>query len=175
MSSGYRYILRYYIDPGFHKDERITELVRLCRDGKIAEVMFFHDPEELFQGYPPEKEYDKWIALAGKVQSALRESGVAMSVNPWVTTVHLARGRKLPPGMTFRRMVGENGAVSPITACPLCPRRQEFLCSRFAVLVAGSLQDSSISNVMNHNPAVPAVVCRSGRENMKNVSIRNDF
>ena len=132
MADRYRYILRYYIDPGFHEEERIAELVQLCREGKIAEVMFFHNPEELFQGYPPAEEYDNWISLAQKTKKALNDAGIDMSVNPWVTTVHVARGRKLPPETTFRHMVGETGTVSPITACPLCPQWQKLLCDWFA-------------------------------------------
>ena len=132
MADRYRYILRYYIDPGFHEEERIAELVQLCREGKIAEVMFFHNPEELFQGYPPAEEYDNWISLAQKTKKALNDAGIDMSVNPWVTTVHVARGRKLPPETTFRHMVGETGTVSPITACPLCPQWQKLLCDWFS-------------------------------------------
>ena len=48
----FRYILRYYIDPGFAEDKRIAELLELCKKGRIEEVMFFYNPEELFQGYP---------------------------------------------------------------------------------------------------------------------------
>ena len=136
MFEEYRYILRYYIDPGFHEDERVAELVEYCRKGKIAEVMLFHNPEELFQGYPPQQEYDAWIALAKKTKAALNAAGIDMSVNPWVTTVHVARGRKKPQDLTFRLMVGENGVASPITACPLCPQWQELLNGWFARIAA---------------------------------------
>ncbi len=37
----YRYILRYYIDPGFHEDDRIIELVHFCHSSGIQEVMLF--------------------------------------------------------------------------------------------------------------------------------------
>lgn len=44
----FRYILRYYIDPGFQEEKRIAELLRICRQGRIEEVMLFYNPEELF-------------------------------------------------------------------------------------------------------------------------------
>ena len=43
----FRYVLRDYIDPGFAEEKRIAELVRLCRSGRIEEVMLFYNPEEL--------------------------------------------------------------------------------------------------------------------------------
>ena len=83
MFEEYRYILRYYIDPGFHEDERIAELTEYCKKGKIAEVMLFHNPEELFQGYPPQQEYDAWIALAKKTKAfSLALSGPSYRLRP---------------------------------------------------------------------------------------------
>ena len=90
----FRYILRYYIDPGFAEDKRIAELLELCKKGRIEEVMFFYNPEELFQGYPDDAEVESWFALAKKVKAALDGAGILMSINPWTTTVHVSRGRK---------------------------------------------------------------------------------
>lgn len=46
--------------------------------------------------------------------------------------------------------------------------------SKSAVLIAGSLQDSTISNVVNFNPANTQVVdCTSGTQYLKNVTISN--
>lgn len=41
------------------------------------------------------------------------------------------------------------------------------------ILIAGSLQDSIISNVINHNPQTTPVVYQSGRQNVKNCIIVN--
>lgn len=129
----FRYILRYYIDPGFAEGKRIRELVQICRAGRIEEVMFFYNPEELFQGYPPEEEVSSWFALAKKVRAALDAEGVAMSINPWTTTVHLSRGRVFSERQRdFQPMIGETGTVSPITACPFDPHWQRWLGDFFA-------------------------------------------
>ena len=46
--------------------------------------------------------------------------------------------------------------------------------SRHAILIAGSLQDSTISGVTNANPKnKDVVVCTSGAENMRNVKLSN--
>ncbi len=129
----FHYILRYYIDPGFAEEKRIAELSQLCRAGRIEEVMFFYNPEELFQGYPPDEEVKAWFALAKKVKAALDAEGVAMSINPWTTTVHVSRGRVFSEKQrSFQPMVGETGTVSPITACPFDPHWQRWLGDFFA-------------------------------------------
>ena len=72
----FRYILRYYIDPGFHEDDRIAELLDFCHKGKVEEVMFFSNPEELYRGYPDHDELEKWFQLAVKVKKALNDTAL---------------------------------------------------------------------------------------------------
>lgn len=153
----FRYILRYYIDPGFHEDDRIVELVDFCHKGKVAEVMFFYNPEELYCGYPDYDEREKWFQLAAKVKKALTAHGLEMSVNPWTTTGHLSRGRKFGPEQrSIQPLVGENGLVSPITACPLDPEWQQQLGDLFAA-IAGRIAPTTIWveddwRLHNHEP-----------------------
>ena len=90
----FRYILRYYIDPGFAEDKRIAELLELCKKGRIEEVMFFYNPEELFQGYPDDAEVESWFALAKKVKAALDGAGILMSINPWTGRSGLPRSSR---------------------------------------------------------------------------------
>ncbi len=130
--TSFRYILRYKIDPGFHSEERIEELAGLCRAGRIEEVMLFFPAEELSAGHLTPGELESYGSLACRVRDRLAEEGVALSLNPWTTTYHVSRGRGLREGRDFRLLVGETGAVSPITACPLCPEWQAYLCGIFA-------------------------------------------
>lgn len=133
----YRYILRYYIDPGYREEERIEELIGFCRENGIAEVMFFYNAEELFQGYPPESELNAWFDLAVRLRRRLAENHLDMSVNPWTTLVHCARGRKLSAmKRDYQLMVGENGVRSSITACPFCPAWQRDIAAFFARIAA---------------------------------------
>lgn len=128
----YKYILRYYIDPGFKEDLRIPELIDFCKKGDVAEVMFFYNPEELFGGYLSDQENQKWLVLAKKVKKALSQNNIDMSLNPWTTTVHVSRGRTAPDEITGQKLVGETGTVSPITACPFSKTWQKNLASWFA-------------------------------------------
>jgi len=131
----YRYILRYYIDPGFHEDDRLAELVNFCHKGKVEEVMLFASPEELYDGYTDEVERERWFELAINAKQILTAADIAMSVNPWATTAHLSRGRKFGPKQSMiQPQVGENGVVSPVTACPLDLEWQRQLADFFAAI-----------------------------------------
>ncbi len=130
----FRYILRYFIDPGFFPEDRIAEIVRFCVDSRTEEVMLFLTAEELSAGHPTEEEIAAFIVLGKKLRSALAVEGVEMSLNPWSTIYHSARGRTLRNGQDFRLMVGENGTESLISPCPLCKNWQHYLGGTFARL-----------------------------------------
>ena len=131
--SEYRYILRYYIDTDFAEDDRIAEIVDFCLANGIQEVMYFYNPEELFQGYKSQEEEDKWFVLAGKVKKALNAAGIDISINPWVTTGHVSRGRFFGENeKNIRPMIGETGVAAKITACPLDEEWQKKICSFWA-------------------------------------------
>lgn len=139
----YRYILRWCIDPGYHEEERIEELLRFCGEAKIDEVMLFFNAEELNSGHVTEAELGPWLGMAGKLKERLAGQGVGLSVNPWTTLVHSPRGRKLKPGQNFTLMVGESGLDNGVTACPLCPEWRKYMRSLWG-LVARELQPSAI-------------------------------
>jgi len=130
----YRYILRYYIDPGFQENERIEELLRFCEEGKIEEVMLFCNAEELNSGHVTAAELEPWFGMAIKLKKRLDAVGIDLSLNPWTTTVHTPRGRLLKPGQNFTLMVGEAGRDNGVTACPLCPEWRSYLSHLFALM-----------------------------------------
>ncbi len=131
----YRYILRYLIDPGFEETERVEELARFCRESRVEEVMLFFAAEELSPGYPTPPELERFIALGCRLKARLAQEGVALSLNPWATLNHSARGRTLREGQAFRQMVGENGVESRLSPCPLCPEWLDYLSHAFARMV----------------------------------------
>ncbi len=132
-NSSYRYILRYYIDPGFHEEDRTAELIKFCHDSCVEEVMLFYNPEELFAGFQEEPAIEEWLVVARKIVGALKENDIAVSLNPWTTTVHLSRGRYLSDRFKhYRTMTGETGTVAPISCCPLDENWQQDLCDLFS-------------------------------------------
>lgn len=128
----YRYILRYSIDPAFHPDERIEELAQFCVAARIEEVMFLFTAEELSLGHPAREMCEPWIQTACRLRDRLARDDIDISLNPWTTTYHLSRGRRLFSGQNFTTMVGPDGTRSPISACPLCQNWQKYLCDLFA-------------------------------------------
>lgn len=133
-AASYKYILRYLICPTHHPEDRIEELARFCREAKVAEVMLLFTAEELTDGHPTIGELRPWVDVAVKTKARLAREGVTLSLNPWTTTFHIARGRRLKPGQDFTLMVGETGAPARITVCPLCEKWREYLCKTFAFM-----------------------------------------
>lgn len=130
----YRYILRYLICPTHHAQDRIEELAQFCRKAKVKEVMLLFTAEELTTGHPTLKELEPWVDIGKRVKERLEQDGVALSLNPWTTTFHVARGRKLKSGQNFTLMVGETGSAALISACPLCENWQKYICETFAYM-----------------------------------------
>ena len=128
----FRYILRYCITPGYAEDERIAELAEACKCGRIEEVMLFFNAEESCVGHFTFEELDRWLAMALKVKAVLNSHGIDLSVNPWVTTCHVPRGRKLRDGQDFTLMVGESGKDNGVTVCPMCENWQKYICELWA-------------------------------------------
>ncbi|MBR7130768.1 MAG: hypothetical protein IKC82_02100 [Lentisphaeria bacterium] len=140
----FRYILRYYIDPGYDEDTRIAELLDFCQEGEIDDVMLFFNAEEVNNGHITKEELAPWLVMAKKIKNALASIGVTMSVNPWTTTLHVPRGRKLKKGQeNFTLMVGETGENNGVTTCPLCENWLAYICSLWS-MVAGELHPSAI-------------------------------
>ncbi|MBE6392220.1 MAG: hypothetical protein E7042_08525 [Lentisphaerae bacterium] len=139
----FRYILRYYIDPGYEEDARIKELVNFCKRSSIEEVMLFFNPEEVNNGHITIEELSPWLTMAKKIKSTLNSNGIALSINPWETLLHSPRGRCLKPGQNFRLMVGETGKNNGVTTCPLCENWLAYICELWA-FVAKELQPDAM-------------------------------
>ncbi len=156
MADSFRYILRYFIDPEWEAEARTEELAAFCRRARVEEVMLFFNAEEFFTGHVTMEELRPWRAMAAKVKARLAADGVAMSLNPWTTTAHLARGRRLAPDQNFRLMVGENGVTAGITACPLDGAWQAYLGTLWGLLAReleiGTIWVEDDWRLHNHDP-----------------------
>ncbi len=130
----YQYILRYLICPDFYSEQKVDELVNFCLKGKIEEVMLFLNAEELTVGHPDMTETARFVPILKAVKAKLAKHNIRISLNPWSTLFHLARGRSLKPDQKFTLMVGETGKQAKITVCPLCQNWQSYICEQFAFL-----------------------------------------
>lgn len=133
-STGFHLILRYQIDPAWESEARIDEIVAYCEEAGIGEIMLLLLAEELSTGHPTDAEWEEWIGLACRLRDRLAARGLTLSLNPWTTTYQVPRGRTLRKGQRFRLMVGETGKENDVTACPLCPEWQRYLCESFSKL-----------------------------------------
>lgn len=118
LSSPAWYALRRTLPP-FRFDELLAEMVEYLPRYGVDEVMVMIDDEEIFHGHPTPAvaaETAKHLIL---VRDALAKTGVAYSLNPWVTRGHANRARGALPGM--QTVVQSNGHRASSIACPLCP------------------------------------------------------
>ncbi len=130
----FRYIFRYKIDPLYNAQDRIDELVQFCQKAQAEEVMMFMLAEELTTGHPTIEELTPYVEMLKTLKTKLAKHNIALSLNPWTTTYHTARGRKLKPGQNFTLMIREDGTDNGITACPLCTEWQKYICKIFSFL-----------------------------------------
>lgn len=127
----FRYILRFSLDPEYEVKVRTHDLLEFCKSARVNQVMLFTPAEELSPGHLTEKELDRWLELARPFSRRLAEHGIELSLNPWTTTYHAARGRTLRSDQSFSKMVGETGYRGVVTPCPLCPEWQAYLTKQF--------------------------------------------
>ena len=106
-----------------------------CRESGIDEVMLFFNAEEMNTGHWQLEEMRHWLPLAKKIRKALSDIHVDLSLNPWTTLVHEARGRKLKPGQNYTLMVGDTGRTNGVTACPLDENWLRDLCEVWQLAV----------------------------------------
>lgn len=134
ITKPFQIILRYGLDPFNGPTESLKQLDTCIRESSISEVMFLLMPEERSSGHPTEELSKPWIEVIQEAKEMLARHDVATSLNPWTTTYHVARGRRLHAEQNFRLMVGETGADNGITACPLCENWQHYLNEYFVFL-----------------------------------------
>lgn len=128
----FEYILRLAIAPDFYEDEKIAAMVEFCKAAKIDDVMFHLNCEELNQAHISIDQTRPWIAVIRKAGLALRDIGVSMSINPWITLLHSDRGRPLNAGQRFKTMVDPCGNAASAVACPMDKDFRRYLTEMYA-------------------------------------------
>ena len=155
--SNYQYVLRFAVQPGFNEEERLSDLVDFCRTASIDEVMFFINCEELNQGHLTIEETKPWMKVIEKGKELLEPLGIKISINPWTTTLHTDRGRKLKKGQDFRLMVDPYGNKASAVACPLCSNWQKYIAemySYYATIKPNVVWVEDDFRLHNHDPLI---------------------
>lgn len=122
----YKYSLRLQISPNLNYEERIKNALDFCEKAKIDDVMFFCAAEDLFVGHVTKEQAQKYVDVILLAKSELEKKGISVSLNPWITIGHYDGGRKLQDGQNFSTMVGHDGIVAEVCACPLSESWREY-------------------------------------------------
>ena len=132
----FRYVLRFPMEPGFNEDEVSQRLVDFCKSGKIDEVMFFINCEDVFMGHLTKEQTKPWLEMIARHAHTLKKAGVDFSINPWTTLSHADRGRVMNPEHDFQTMVDIDGTKSSITGCPLDEKFIDYLCDIYGYIAS---------------------------------------
>jgi len=155
--NSYQYVLRFAVQPGNNEDERFAQLVEFCKTAHIDEVMFFINCEELNQGHLTIEETKPWMKVIEKGKKLLDPLDIKTSINPWTTTLHTDRGRKLKEGQNFRLMVDPYGNKASAVACPLCSNWQKYIAemySYYATIKPNVVWVEDDFRLHNHDPLI---------------------
>lgn len=131
-----RYHLRFQVLPGRGTARVARDLARFCVRHGIEEVALFYAAEEWNNGLLSRREEDLWIQAVGDAKKILDECGIEVSLNPWMTVLHTARGRTFPPDRSFRPQVSPLGVASTACASFADPAWRTYVWEQYARFAA---------------------------------------
>lgn len=128
----YVYSLRIGICPDFLAEEKFSQLEEFCAQAGINDVQFFINMEEVNDGHLTMEETRPWLEMLAGFLPRLKQRGITVSLNPWITTLHTDRGRTLKPGQNFTTMTDFRGRAAEAVACPLDPAFRQYIAGMYA-------------------------------------------
>ncbi len=169
----YKYILRFSLVPGLDFQQKCDSLLEFVDNAQIDDVMFFISPEEVSVGHITIEMAKAWIDPIKKLKKILSEKGVTVSLNPWATLDHYDGGRKLFDGQNFSTLVGEDGKVCEVCACPLDQNWRKYFVELWQYYV-NEIQPDVIwieddLRLTNHEPVCVGCFCD------KHMKLYNDY
>ncbi|WP_338692728.1 hypothetical protein V2W30_00765 [Streptomyces sp. Q6] len=124
-----RYHLRFQVAPGPDAERHAVELAAFCRESGVEEAVLLLAAEEFHAGHPTAVEEEVLYETVSRTSAVLRDAGIGVSLNPWVTTGHADRGRRDRHG--FAPMVGPDGTVATAQASFACPVWRSWLAAHY--------------------------------------------
>ncbi|MFA5044060.1 MAG: hypothetical protein WC381_05790 [Kiritimatiellia bacterium] len=131
-----QYGLRFQILPDRNALARARDLVMFCRRHKIPAVHLIMNAEEWNCGHMTETEIRKYLGMFRRIVPILRQAGISVNLNPWSTTLHRSRGRRLRAGQRFERMVSPTGKQARAVASFADPRWRKYLAALYGRMAA---------------------------------------
>ncbi|MFC7307205.1 hypothetical protein ACFQVC_23625 [Streptomyces monticola] len=125
-----RYHLRFQLHPTSAAPHQAAELAKFCLESGVEEVVLLLAAEEFHNGHPTDAEQDLLYDATAVAADVLRDAGLGVSLNPWVTTGHADRGRHDRHG--FALMSGPDGGSATGQASFACPRWRSWITAHYA-------------------------------------------
>lgn len=126
------YTLRYMLDPRANTPTKDEKLIEFVKKGKIDDVAFFINGEELNHSHLTKTETQVWLDAIKPLQKELSKIGVTTSLNPWTTIMHSDRGYQVNPEIGFNTFVDLDGNKAKDMACPADPTWRKYLANTYA-------------------------------------------
>ena len=126
------YTLRYMLDPRANTPAKNEKLIEFVKKGKINDVAFFINGEELNHSHLTKDETQVWLDAIKPLQKELSKIGVTTSLNPWTTIMHSDRGYRVNPEIGFNTFVDIDGNKAKDMACPADPTWRKYLANTYA-------------------------------------------
>jgi len=76
MTANFKYSLRFTLDPESWDAKKEAKLLDFCKKGRIDDVAFFINPEELNQSHLDEKQNRVWLETIQSVSLNQLQSGL---------------------------------------------------------------------------------------------------
>lgn len=118
--------LRLQFSPRQDPADLTAQLMELVNSAPVDEVMFFYFGEEQNNGHETLEQIQTWLDSSRPYRAALKERGIAVSLNPWHTLLHSDSGRRLKDGQNWQTMVDPDGRAAQAVVCPLDPNWQAY-------------------------------------------------
>ena len=126
------YTLRYMLDPRTNTPAKDEKLIDFVKKGRIDDVAFFINGEELNHSHLTKAETQVWLDAIKPLQKKLSDIGVTTSLNPWTTIMHSDRGYQVNPEIGFNTFVDIDGNKAKDMACPADPTWRKYLAATYA-------------------------------------------
>lgn len=120
------------LDPRANTPTKDEKLIEFVKKGKIDDVAFFINGEELNHSHLTKTETQLWLDAIKPLQKKLSEIGVTTSLNPWTTIMHSDRGYQVNPEIGFNTFVDLDGNKAQDMACPADPTWRKYLANTYA-------------------------------------------
>lgn len=132
MKKEFIYSLRLSLCYDFQAEEKFEKALIFCEKAEINDIQFFFNMEDHNRGHLTLEETKDCVEMIDSFKERVKLKEITYSLNPWNTTLHTDRGRKLKKGQNFVTMTDYNGKKLDAVACPSCKNFLTYISDIYA-------------------------------------------